>query len=68
MSTIPQFQAIWLDAPIDIVDNENGTIQVHSKVQMTTEQTQMTINYLILEGFIRTPKPPVDDYQLSPHF
>lgn len=66
MKVIPHFEAVWLTEPIDIIDNENGMIQLRLKSVITEEQKQLTMNYLILEGFIEVPKPPVDDYQLHP--
>ena len=68
MKLIPGFSAQWLEHPIDILDNEQGIIQMKLTAPISKSQQQQTIKYLIAEGFITTPEIPPDDYKLPEDF
>lgn len=66
MKVIKGFSGHWLTAPVDVIDSENGTVQMRLTAPITEMQQQLTIAYLIAEGFIEIVQPPKDDYGL--HF
>ncbi len=82
MKQIPGFTGVWLSEgvadnnydykisePISIINHGEGKLQVFMRkeaAELSETQKYLTINYLIAEGFIEVPPPPVDDYGLHP--
>ena len=67
MKTIPKFSGCWLSEPIDILDNEQGMVQMRMVKPLTEAQQRATVSYLVAEGFL-IPKDQPDSYSLPDDF